>query len=217
MIGLIGKKLGMTQVFDAVGSLVGVTVLQAGPCTVVQTRTSPRDGYGAVQLGFDERPLRRAPKPLQGHLKKAGEKAFALLREFPVADPGVFQVGQRISAELFHPGEYVDVTGTSKGKGFQGGVRRWNYGGGPTSHGSMFHRAPGSIGASSDPSRVWPGHHMPGHMGHDRVTALSLLVVGVQPERHLLLIRGSVPGPRGGYVLIRPAVKKPQGARAARA
>jgi len=211
--GIIGIKLGMTQVFAADGTSVPCTVLQAGPCVVVQRRTAQKDGYEAVQLGLVEfvKPG-RINKPMTGHFNKAGVPPLRLLREFRMEPPAgeakdaaadETKVGDRVLVDRFAPGEIVDVTGVSKGKGFQGGVKRWHFRGGDETHGSMFHRAPGGIGASSFPSRVWKGQHFPGHMGHERVTVKNLRVVKVDSEENLLLVRGAVPGPRGGYLLIR--------------
>ena len=205
--GIIGIKLGMTQVFAADGTSVPCTVLQAGPCVVVQRRTAQKDGYDAIQLGLVEfvKP-QRINQPMTGHFKKAGVPPLRLLREFRLEESaGETKVGDRVLVDGFAPGEVVDVTGVSKGKGFQGGVKRWHYRGGDETHGSMFHRAPGGIGASSFPSRVWKGQHFPGHMGHERVTVKNLRVVKVDSEENLLLVRGAVPGPQGGYLLIRKA------------
>ena len=203
--GIIGIKLGMTQVFAPDGTSVPCTVLQAGPCVVVQRRTTQKDGYEAVQLGLVEfvKP-QRVNRPMTGHFKKAGVPPLRLLREFRLeASADETKVGDRVLVDRFAPGEIVDVTGVSKGKGFQGGVKRWHFRGGDESHGSMHHRAPGGIGASSFPSRVWKGQHFPGHMGHERVTVKNLRVVKVDNEENLLLVRGAVPGPQGGYLLIR--------------
>jgi len=205
--GILGIKLGMAQVFAEDGTAVGCTVLQAGPCVVVQRRTKQKDGYDAVQLGLVEfiKPQRIA-KPMAGHFKKAGVAPMRLLGEVRLAESNEeTKVGDRVLVDRFKPGELVDVTGVSKGKGFQGGVKRWHYAGGDATHGSMFHRAPGSIGASSFPSRVWPGQHFPGHMGNQRVTAKNLRVVKVDAEENLLLVRGAVPGPNGAYIFIRKA------------
>jgi len=214
--GILGIKLGMTQVFAGDGTVVPCTVLQAGPCIVVERRTKQKDGYDAVQLGLVEfvKP-RRINKPLTGQFKKAGVPPVRFLREFRLEDSGEStQVGERVLVDRFAPGEYVDVIGVSKGRGFQGGVKRWHYRGGDATHGSMFHRAPGAIGGSSFPSRVWRGQHFPGHMGHQRVTAKNLAVVKVDTEENLLLVRGSVPGPAGAYILIRKARKtKARGAK----
>ena len=203
--GIIGIKLGMTQVFADDGTSVPCTVLQAGPCVVVQRRTAQKDGYEAIQLGLVEfvKP-QRINRPMTGHFKKAGVPPLRLLREFRLEESAdETKVGDRVLVDGFAPGEMVDVTGVSKGKGFQGGVKRWHYRGGDETHGSMFHRAPGGIGASSFPSRVWKGQHFPGHMGHERVTVKNLRVVKVDSEENLLLVRGAVPGPEGGYLLIR--------------
>jgi large subunit ribosomal protein L3 len=202
-IGLIGRKVGMTQIFSERGTLVPVTVLQAGPCTVVQKRARATDGYDAVQIGFDPVTKKRgASKPAAGHFKKAGVAPQKVLGEFRGMAPEEYELGQELKADVFQIGEMVQVVGTSKGKGFQGGVKRHGFRGGADSHGSMFHRAPGSIGASSYPSRVFPGQHLPGHMGVDRVTVKNLAVVGVDQERGLLLVKGAVPGAPRGIVLI---------------
>jgi large subunit ribosomal protein L3 len=206
--GIIGKKLGMTQIFHEEGGVVPVTVVQAGPCKVVQIKTSSRDKYTAVQLGFEERDPKRVKKPLQGHFTKAQVPAFRYLKEFRVADAESFQVGQEITVEEFKVGDRVDVTGVSKGKGFMGVVKRWGFRGGRATHGSMFHRAPGSIGASSYPSRVWPGQKMGGHMGDQTTTLQSLEVIDVRPRQNLLLIKGAVPGGTKGLLFIREAKKK---------
>ena len=205
--GIIGIKLGMTQIFAADGNLVGCTVLQAGPCVVVQRRTKAKDGYDAAQLGLVEfvKP-QRVNRPMTGHFKKADVAPMRFLGELRLeASQAETKVGDRVLADTFAVGELVDVSGVSKGKGFAGGVKRWHYRGGDKSHGSMFHRAPGGIGASSFPSRVWKGQHFPGHMGHQRQTARNLKVVKVDAEENLLLVRGAVPGPAGSYVFIRKA------------
>jgi large subunit ribosomal protein L3 len=202
-VGLIGRKVGMTQIFSERGELVPVTVLQAGPCTVVQKRVRAKDGYDAVQMGFEPVTKKRGvSKPAAGHFKKAGVAPQRLLREVRGMAPEEFELGQQLTAGVFQVGEKVTVVGVSKGKGFQGGVKRHGFRGGADTHGSMFHRAPGSIGASSYPSRVFPGQHLPGHMGTDRVTAKNLAVVGVDPDRSLLLVKGAVPGASRGVVLI---------------
>ncbi len=201
MIGILGKKIGMTQVFDEEGNAVPVTVIQAGPCQVVQVKTLDRDGYEAVQLGFDEiKKEKRVNRPMMGHFKKAGVPPYRLLREFRMTG---FELGQTVTVEVFQKGDRVHVSGISKGKGFQGIMKRHGASGGPASHGSKFHRAPGSIGSSAFPSRVWKGHPMPGRMGGERVTVKNLTVVDVKPEMNLLLVKGAVPGPKGGYVEIR--------------
>jgi len=210
---IIGKKIGMTQIFHEDGEVIPVTVIQAGPCTVVQVKTPDRDLYGAVQLGFEEKKSKRLSKPLQGHFAKAGVPGFRYLRECRIEDPKDFQVGQTITVESFQVGDRVDVIGISKGKGFMGVVKRWNFRGGNATHGSMFHRAPGSIGASSYPSRTWPGQKMGGHMGNSQVTVQNLEVVEVRPRQHLLLVRGAVPGGQRTLVIIRQAKKKRAGAK----
>ncbi|HET8576040.1 MAG TPA: 50S ribosomal protein L3 [Methylomirabilota bacterium] len=209
--GLIGRKKGMTQVFGEDGNLVPVTVVELGPCTVVGVRTRTTHGYDALQLGFEPK-KKNATKAMTGHYKKAGIAApMNVLREIRLQKTEAvagYQVGQILTVDLFAPGELVDVVGESKGKGFQGGVKRHGWSGGDASHGSMFHRAPGSIGASSDPSRVWPGHRLPGRMGGDRRTVLNLPVVRVLPEQNLILLRGAVPGPIGGLLMVRKSVKQ---------
>lgn len=203
--GLLGRKLGMTQVFDETGVVHPVTVVEAGPCVVTQVKTTEQDGYGAVQLGFGLD--KRLNKPEQGHRHASGFMSRAL-REIRSEDPSEFTVGQVLKADVFADGEAVDVTGTSKGRGFQGGVKRHGFRGGPKTHGqSDRHRAPGSIGSSATPGRVFKGMRMAGHMGHERVTVQNLRIVRVDLERNLLLIEGSVPGPNKGLVLIRRAVK----------
>ena len=196
----MGKKVGMTQVFHQDGWVVPVTVIRAGPCTVIQLRSMTTDGYEAAQLGFQE--AKRLNKPLRGHLKENGFARY--LREFPVEELEPLQVGQRITVEMFQPGERVDVVGTSKGRGFQGVMKRHGFAGGPRTHGQSDRaRAPGSIGGGTTPGRVFKGKPMAGHMGNVRVTAKNLEVVQVDPERNLLLVRGSVPGTPNGLLMIR--------------
>ena len=207
--GLIGRKVGMTQVFAADGSAVPVTVIQAGPCTVLGIRRQDRDGYDALQLGFEPK-KKNVSKPQAGFFKKVNLEPVRVLRELRLEKTERlegYEVGQKLTVEMFAPGELVDVVGVSKGKGFQGGVKRHGFYGGDATHGSMFHRAPGSIGASSDPSRVYPGQRLPGRMGGDRRTVLNLSVVRVMPEQNLVLVRGAVPGAIGGLVLVRKSVK----------
>ena len=205
--GILGIKLGMTQIFAADGTAVPCTAIQAGPCVVVQRRTKDRDGYDAVQLGLVEfvKP-QRLSKAERGHLEKASVPPMRFLREVRFEESGEeSKPGDRVLVDSFQPGERVDVVGVSKGRGFQGGVKRWHYRGGDASHGSMFHRAPGGIGASSFPSRVWKGQHFPGHMGNERKTSKSLRVVRIDADENLLLVRGAVPGPAGSYIEIRKA------------
>src|SRR5712692_8851085 len=208
--GLIGRKMGMTQVFADDGSQVQVTVIEAGPFTVIGIRTTDSHGYDALQLGFGAK-KKNVSKPAAGLFKKVNVAPMRVIREVRFEKTEKlqsYQLGQALTVEMFAPGELVDVVGVSKGKGFQGGVRRYGWYGGDATHGSMFHRAPGSIGASSDPSRVWPGHHLPGRMGGDRRTVLNLPVVRVLPERNMLLVRGAVPGPIGGLLVVRKSVKQ---------
>jgi large subunit ribosomal protein L3 len=209
--GIIGKKLGMTQVFDAQGRVVPVTVIEAGPCTIVQRKTRRNDGYDAVQLGFGTKKAQNVGKPMLGHIQKAGKGAFRTLRELRIDSDSSLEVGQEIRVDIFQAGEFVDVTGQTKGRGFAGVVKRWGFKGGRGSHGSMFHRAPGSIGGSSWPSRVFKNMKMGGHYGNERVTVLNLQVFSIQPEKNLLLVRGAVPGARNGLVFVRRAVKKGNG------
>ena len=204
---ILGRKLGMTQIFDENGKIVPVTVIEAGPCVVTQIKTAEKDGYDAIQVGFDDIREKLVNKPRQGQFKKAGVPLKRILREFRLEDISAYEVGQEILADVFDAGERVDVSGVSKGKGFQGVIKRWNASRGPMSHGSKFHRAPGSMGASSDPSRTFKNKHMPGHMGNVNTTILNLKVAKVMPEKNLILIKGGVPGPNKGYVVIKSAVK----------
>jgi large subunit ribosomal protein L3 len=207
--GLVGRKVAMTQVFAEDGSHVPVTVIQAGPCTVVGIRRRDAHGYDALQLGFEKK-AKKVTKPEAGYFKKANVEPVRVLREFRLEKGEMlegYEVGQQVTVDLFKPGELVDVVGVTKGKGFQGGVKRHGWYGGDATHGSMFHRAPGSIGASSDPSRVWPGHKLPGRMGGDRRTVLNLAVVRVLPDQNLLLLRGAVPGATGSLLMVRKSVK----------
>lgn len=203
--GLLGKKLGMTQVYDAEGRLVPVTVIEAGPCRVSALRTREKNGYEAVQVTFGEVPERKLSKAALGHLKTANLSPSRMLKEFKKT--GDVQVGQVLKADVFQKGEWVDVEGVSKGKGYQGVVKRHHYRGGPETHGSMFHRAPGSIGSSSYPSRVWKGKTLPGHMGNERVTVQRLKVIEARPDENLLFISGAVPGATGGFVVVRKSKK----------
>jgi large subunit ribosomal protein L3 len=191
--GLIGKKVGMTQSFDAAGNVIPVTVIKAGPCTVIQKKTKEKDGYASVQLGLVE----------EKSVRKPGLPPTRILREFRAIDPATIKEGDQVFVDIFAEGERVHVTGTSKGKGFQGVVKRHGFRGGRASHGSMFHRAPGSIGASSYPSRVLKGTKMGGHMGQTKITVRNLTVIRTDKENNLLVVRGAVPGPRGSYLLIR--------------
>jgi large subunit ribosomal protein L3 len=205
--GIIGRKVGMTQLFETDGTVVPATVIKAGPCVVVQAKTAQTDGYESVQIGLvDDRPA-KVNKPTAGHFKKANVPPSAVRREVRVAAGGdAAKPGDQVLVSMFATGERVDVIATSRGKGFQGVMKRHHFGGGAATHGSMFHRAPGSIGASSFPSRVVKGMRAAGRMGADRVTTRNLKVVGVDPDNHLLVLRGAVPGAPGGVVVVRRAV-----------
>lgn len=204
---ILGKKLGMTQIFDENGKVVPVTVIEAGPCTVVQKKTVEKDGYEAIQVGFGDLREKLRNKPVKGHFAKAGVSLKRYIKEFKLEDSNSFEVGQEIKADVFEAGERVDISGVSKGKGFQGTIKRWNAHRGPMSHGSKFHRAVGSMGASSDPSRTFKNKRMPGHMGNVKTTVLNLQVVRIIPEKNLILIKGGVPGPNKALVQIRNTVK----------
>lgn len=201
--GIIGRKLGMTNVFAPDGRVVPVTVIQAGPCVVTQVKQAATDGYNALQLGFGQRSAKRISRPLKGHLAKSGEPTPQVLREVGVANPADYAPGQTIGVDLFQVGERVDVTGTTKGRGFAGVIKRHGFHRGPVTHGSKNVRPPGSIGCSAWPSRVTKGKRMPGHYGNVRQTVRNLEVVDVRPEENLVLIRGAVPGPGQGLVMIR--------------
>lgn len=205
--GILGKKIGMTQLFQKDGLLVPITVLQVGPCHVLQVKTREKDGYSAVQLGFDDKREKSASGPEIGHAKKATATPKRFIREVPYAEEAPPQPGQSFGAEVFAEIKKVDVIGLTKGKGFQGGMRRWGFHGGPDTHGSTSHRAPGSIGSNTDPGRVLKGKRMAGHMGVERVTIQDLKVVKVDTQRNLLMVRGAVPGVDGGYVIIRRSIK----------
>lgn len=205
-VGILGRKLGMTQVFDEEGRAIPVTVVEAGPCPVTQIKVGDTDGYTAIQVGFGEAREKVLTRPEVGHCKKAGlEKPVRHLREFRLDKPDDYAVGQLLTVDLFSAGQLVDVVGTSIGKGFAGGQKRHHFHRGPMAHGSKNHRAPGSIGAGTTPGRVFPGKKMPGHMGAERVTVRKLTVVRVIPERNLLLIQGGLPGVEGGLLMIKPA------------
>ena len=205
--GLIGKKIGMTQVFGDDGTMQAVTAIEAGPCFVVQIKTQAKEGYDAVQLGFGQ--AKRLNSPQKGHLKEVGRLKY--LREFEADDVTTLEVGQKVDVGLFQAGELVDITGTSKGKGFAGVVKRHHFAGGPKTHGqSDRHRAPGSIGATTTPGRVFKGMRMAGHMGNERVTVRHLKVIAADPERNLLLVKGAVPGSRNGILLVNKSIKRKQ-------
>lgn len=211
-IGLLGKKLGMTQIFDEDGSVVPVTVIEAGPCLVIQKKTEKTDGYNAIQFGFDEiKKVKNVNKPLTGHFKKANITPLKFIKEFRATEEELeaTEIGSQVSVELFKPGDFVDVTGTSKGKGFAGVVKRHGFKGSPASRGTHeYFRHGGSIGQNMTPGRTMKGKKMPGHMGHERVTVQNLKVVEVRGDTNILMVRGAVPGPTNGYVIIKKAVKK---------
>ncbi len=205
--GLLGLKLGMTRVFTEDGRWIPVTLLQAGPCTVVQRKTRANDGYEAVQVGFGEKKEKRCTKPVLQHFKRAGVAPKRVLKEFKVDDDDALKPGDEVGTDIFKKGDRVDVSGLSKGRGFAGVIKRHNFGGGPGGHGSNFHRAPGSVGASADPSEVVKGKKMPGRMGNASVTIQNLEIVDVMPEKNLLVIRGAVPGANGGMIMVKHTVK----------
>jgi len=209
MVGLIGKKLGMTQVFDDKGQLIPVTVIQAGPCTVVQAKTAASDGYAAVQLGFGDKKPQRATKAYRNHCLKAGKGVFSVLQEFRAQDGEVYTVGQELTVDsMFKPGDRVDVSGTSKGRGFAGVIKRHGFSGFPGSHGTHeYFRHGGSIGNRSYPGRVFKGKRMAGQYGNERTTTQNLEVIAVRSAEHIVLVRGCVPGARNGFIMVRPGVK----------
>ena len=203
---LLGKKLGMTQVFDEHGKVIPVTVIEAGPCTVVQVKTKDADGYEAIQLGFGEIKAKKVTKPMSGHFKKAKVEPKKHLREFRLEENS-YNVGDELKADLFAAGEFVDITGTTKGKGFQGVIKRHGQSRGPMGHGSMYHRRPGSMGPTSTPGRVFKGKKLPGHMGMQTVTIQKLEVINVDLDKNVILVKGSVPGNKGAILKIRNSVK----------
>ena len=206
MSGILGKKLGMTQIFSEEGVVHPVTVIQAGSCLVVQRKTEKKEGYDAIQIGLvEERPMRKVSQPMSGHFQKAGVAPMRRLMEFSVEAESEVKAGDQLKVDIFEADEYVDVVGTGKGKGFQGVIKRHGFSGGRATHGSMFHRAPGSIGQASYPARVFPGTRLPGRTGGKRITGKNLKVVKVDPEKNLLYVRGSVPGPNNGYVAVQRA------------
>mgnify|MGYP001036058963 FL=1 len=204
---ILGKKIGMTQIFTEDGVLIPVSVIQAGPCSVVQKKTEEVDGYTAVQVGFEDKKASRTNKPEKGHFAKANVPVKKYLKEFKLDNAAELNVGDELTVSQFTGGELVDVTGTSKGHGYAGAIKRWGTHRGPMTHGSHYHRGPGSLGACSDPSRVFKGKKMPGHYGVDKVTIQNLDLVKIDEERNLLLVKGSIPGPKGGLVVVKNAVK----------
>lgn len=205
--GLIGKKLGMTQIFAEDGRRIPVTVVEAGPCVVIQKKTKEKDGYSAIQVGFGAKDAVKAGGAMVGHCKAAASGVYSALRELRIDDAEQYSVGDVLNVDIFAPGDLVDVTGTSIGKGFQGVIKRWGFKGGRASHGSRFHRAPGSIGCSATPSRVFKNKKMPGQLGNERVTVQRLKIVRVDAADNLILVGGAIPGSKNGLVLIKDSVK----------
>ncbi len=204
---ILAKKLGMTQIFDETGKVIPVTVIEAGPNAVVQKKTVENDGYDAVQVGFVDLKEKKATKPVKGHFAKAGVTPKKFVREFRLDDVSAFNVGDEIKADIFAAGDKVDVAGISKGKGYAGTIKRWGQHRGPMTHGSGYHRGPGSMGMCSDPGRVFKGKRLPGHMGVDRVTIQNLAVVRVDADKNIILIKGGLPGPKGGLLMVKNTVK----------
>ena len=211
MIGLLGKKIGMTQIFKDNGKLVPVTVIQAGPCSVLQVKTKESDGYEAIQIGFDNKREKVVNHPDLQRFKKAGVTPKRFVKELKVKDVSTYKVGQDILSDIFAAGDFVDVTGVSIGRGFQGGVKRWGWKGGPDSHGSMFHRVVGSIESGPRLTRVTKGHHMPGHMGDENITVCNLEVIKIDKEKNLMIVKGCIPGAENGYLVIKESKKLPKG------
>lgn len=206
--GILAKKEGMTQIFDEVGNLIPVTVLIAGPCVVTQKKTTENDGYNAIQVGFVDKRENIVSKPLKGHFAKAGVAPKRYVREFRLENIDSYEVGAELKADVFTEGEKVDVTATSKGKGFQGSIKRHGFSRGPMAHGSKYHRSSGSMGANTYPGRVFKGKKLPGHMGSVTVTVQNLEVIKIDNEKNLLLVKGAVPGARGSLVVVKDSVKK---------
>lgn len=214
-MGLLGKKIGMTQVYKDNGKLVPITVIEAGPCPVIHIKKKETDGYESIQLGFDDKRASAVNTPDAGRFKKTGVNPKKFVRELRLKDISSYRVGQEVDVDIFAPGDFVDVTGTSIGRGFQGGVKRWGWSGGDSGHGSMFHRAPGSIESGPRLTRVTKGHHLPGHMGNDTITILNLEIVKVDKEKHLLAVKGAIPGAKNSYLVIRESERLPKGSLAA--
>ncbi|CCQ93483.1 ribosomal protein L3 (BL3) [[Clostridium] ultunense Esp] len=208
MKNILGKKIGMTQVFNEDGVVIPVTVVEAGPLKVIQKKTMENDGYSAIQVGFKDKKENRVNRPLKGHFDKVGVEYKRYIKEFAVENTEEFEIGQEIKADIFQVGDKVDVTGTSKGKGTQGPIKRHNYSRGPESHGSKYHRGGGARAAAADPGRVFKGSKMAGRMGNERVTVQNLEIVRVDGDRNLLLIKGAIPGPKGGLLIIKESVIK---------
>ena len=207
-LGILGRKLGMTQVFRNDGRVIPVTVIEAGPCHVLQIKGKDKDGYDAVQIGFVDKKEKNVTKPQLGKFKKINISPKRFIREIRISPDMKFEVGQQLKVDIFTAGDAVDITGTSIGKGFQGGMKRWHWKGGKKTHGSTSHRRVGSIGSSTTPGRVWKGHHLPGRMGGDTVTIQNLEVVKIDPENNLLVVEGAVPGPTSSLLMIKKAKKR---------
>ena len=208
MKNILGRKVGMTQIFGENGEFIPVSVVKAGPLVVIQKKTIEKDGYNAIQVGFDDMKEKKANKPLKGHFAKAEAGLKEVLQEIKVEDPEAFEIGQEIKVDIFEAGDKIDIVGTSKGKGTQGVVKRHGFSTGRKTHGSKFHRMPGGMGASASPGRVWKGHRMAGRMGNERVTVQNLEVVKVDVEKNLILIKGAIPGPKKGFVTIKQTSKR---------
>jgi len=206
--GLIGRKVGMTQIFSEKGESIPVTLIEAGPCVVLQKKTSGKEGYEAVQLGYEDIKEKKLTKSLKAKFSKVKIKSKRYIREFRVNNPDDYEVGQELNVDIFEEGSFIDVCGTSKGKGFAGVIKRWGFKGGPKSHGSRFHRAPGSIGSSASPSRVFKGQKLPGQMGNKRVTIQSLKIVKLDKDKNLLVVKGAIPGANKQIVIVKKAEKK---------
>jgi len=206
-IGILGRKVGMTRLFDEKGEVFPVTVIEAGPCYIIQVKTKENDGYEAVQLGFVQKRENSINRPARGHFRKTNCPPLRYIKEFRVDDVSEYKPGEQLKAGIFKPGEYVDITGISKGKGYAGVMKRWGFKGGKATHGAETHRAPGSIGASSDPSRVFKNLPMAGRMGGERVTVQSLKIMKINEDQNILVVKGSLPGPTNGFLMIRKAVK----------
>ena len=216
-IGILGKKIGMTQIFDQSGNFVPITLIEAGPCPVLQVKTNEKDGYTAIQIGFGDVKKDHTTKPMAGHFKKSKcEVPKRFIKEIRIEDTKEYEVGQVLGADIFAVGDLVNAIGTSLGRGFQGGVKRWGWRGGPKSHGSMHHKQVGSLSASSYPSRIFKGTHMPGHMGHQRCTVQNLEVIDVDKEKNLIALKGSIPGHKNGFLILHKSkrVKKKSGGAA---
>ena len=211
MVGMLGMKVGMTHIFDEAGKTIPVTIIEAGPCHVIQVKTKDVDGYEAVQLGFGEKREKLVNKPAMARYKKAGIKPVRYVKEIKVSGIANYKQGQKIDLTIFAKGDFVDVVGTSIGKGFQGGVKRWGWKGGPGGHGSMFHRAVGSIQSGPRLSRVTKGHHLPGHMGVDTVTVQNLEIIELHVDKNIMVVRGCVPGNKNRLLIIKEAIKRPKG------